>query len=216
MTISVEQQGIALLQAVCLGLSVGVLYDLFRILRVRLKLPFLGSVLDILFWGIVTLVLFFWSQRAWGGRIRLYGAAFLFVGGAVYFRWLSRPVLKIGYLWADFFALLWRFLTWPLLFLREQYKKVRKKAKKIFHSCVKWYRIYQITGELTAAERRRTARETGGRTHAVQTRRSGHQGSHYGTDGLYGHLSSDSAHADPVGTERERQSRRSGRRAKSG
>ena len=68
-------------QAVLLGLAAGVLYDLFRILRVRVRLPLLGPVLDLLFWLTLTVTLFLWSQWAWGGPVRLYGAAFLFLGG---------------------------------------------------------------------------------------------------------------------------------------
>ena len=50
MTISVAQQAAALAQAAALGLAVGLLYDLFRVLRVRVALPLLGAVLDLSFW----------------------------------------------------------------------------------------------------------------------------------------------------------------------
>ena len=73
MTISVAQQAAALAQAAALGLAVGLLYDLFRVLRVRVALPLLGAVLDLSFWIIVTVALFVWSQQAWRGEIRLYG-----------------------------------------------------------------------------------------------------------------------------------------------
>lgn len=87
MTISVAQQAAALAQAAALGLAVGLLYDLFRVLRVRVALPLLGAVLDLSFWIIVTVALFVWSQQAWRGEIRLYGIFFLFGGGVLYF-WL--------------------------------------------------------------------------------------------------------------------------------
>ena len=67
MTISVAQQAAALAQAAALGLAVGLLYDLFRVLRVRVALPLLGAVLDLSFWIIVTVALFVWSQQAWRG-----------------------------------------------------------------------------------------------------------------------------------------------------
>ena len=68
MTIDVIQQGRALCQALLLGAVLGMLYDLFRILRVRVKVPLLGPALDLLFWIVATLTLFLWSQEAWGGR----------------------------------------------------------------------------------------------------------------------------------------------------
>ena len=48
MTISVAQQAAALAQAAALGLAVGLLYDLFRVLRVRWPCPW-GAVLDLSF-----------------------------------------------------------------------------------------------------------------------------------------------------------------------
>ena len=65
MTVDVAAQGAALGQAVLLGLAAGALYDLFRILRVRVRLPLVGPVLDLLFWLTLTGTLFLWSQWAW-------------------------------------------------------------------------------------------------------------------------------------------------------
>ena len=81
MTVDVAAQGAALVQAVLLGLGAGALYDLFRILRVRVRLPLLGPALDLLFWLTLTVTLFLWSQWAWGGPVRLYGRRFCFWAG---------------------------------------------------------------------------------------------------------------------------------------
>ena len=79
MTVSVAQQGRGLCQALLLGGGFGALYDLFRVLRARL--PGVGAALDLLFWLAATAGLFLWSQTAWGGQIRLYGALFCLLGG---------------------------------------------------------------------------------------------------------------------------------------
>ena len=76
MTVDVAAQGAALVQAVLLGLAAGVLYDLFRILRVRVRLPLLGPALDLLFWLTLTVTLFLWSQWAWAGRCACTGRRF--------------------------------------------------------------------------------------------------------------------------------------------
>ena len=68
MTIDTVQQGQALCQALALGALFGLLYDLFRILRVRVKLPVVGPLLDLVFWLVATGTLFLWSQGAWGDR----------------------------------------------------------------------------------------------------------------------------------------------------
>lgn len=84
MTIDVIQQSLALCQALLLGAAFGVLYDLSRVLRVRVRLRLLGLT-DLLFWLVATCALFLWSQRAWGGEIRAYGAAFCLAGEAPIF-----------------------------------------------------------------------------------------------------------------------------------
>ena len=217
MTVSVQQQAGAVVQAVCLGLMAGIVYDLMRIMRVRLKLPFLGSVLDFVFWVSVTGALFVWSQQAWGGEIRLYGAAFLLLGGVLYFSGLSPWVLKIGYLGADFLTAIWKILTYPVCCLKSMGKKMKKIAKKTFHSGVKWYKINQITGELATAERRRSARETtGGSDHAVQAYWMDHQGAYHDPDDLHDHLTIGSAQTDPIRSKGAGDSAGAGRRAKAG
>lgn len=127
MTISVAQQAAALAQAAALGLAVGLLYDLFRVLRVRVALPLLGAVLDLSFWIIVTVALFVWSQQAWRGEIRLYGIFFLFGGGVLYFWLISTWMLKIGYFLAD--AAPWCGASLPSPWRRRE--NCRKKLKNL-------------------------------------------------------------------------------------
>ena len=61
MAVSVAAQARALLGALALGLAAGVLYDLFRVVRVRVRLAFLGPALDLLFWLCCTVAFFLWS-----------------------------------------------------------------------------------------------------------------------------------------------------------
>ena len=86
MSTDILQQGQALCEALLLGGAMGIAYDLFRVLRVRIKLPVLGPALDLVFWLGATGALFFWSQKAWGGQVRLYGAIFCLIGGGLFGR----------------------------------------------------------------------------------------------------------------------------------
>ena len=158
MTVDVAAQGAALVQAVLLGLAAGVLYDLFRILRVRVRLPLLGPALDLLFWLTLTVTLFLWSQWAWGGPVRLYGAAFLFLGGVVYFGLFSRWLLWLGYRLADLMTAILKILALPLFALNHLQKKIKKLAKNIFLFAGKWYRINQITQEMESTAHMRLKR----------------------------------------------------------
>lgn len=141
MTVDIAAQQAALLQAAALGLAAGLLYDLFRVLRCRVCLPLLGPALDLLFWLVLTGVLFLWSQWAWGGPVRLYGVVFLFLGGVLYFRLFSRWMLFLGYRIADLTTFLLGILALPLFALNRMFKKLKKLAKNIFLSAGKWYRI---------------------------------------------------------------------------
>ena len=138
MTIDVAAQGLALCQALGIGAALGVLYDLFRILRVRVRRKLLEPVLDLLFWLVVGAALFLWSQQAWGGEVRAYGALFCLLGGAAYF-WLLSPIfLWVGYRLADLTTLLLGILTLPLRIFRGILKKIRKLMKNTFLSAGKW------------------------------------------------------------------------------
>ena len=116
-------------QALLLGGVAGVLYDLLRILRVRVHLRLLGSILDLLFWVCVTWMLFVWSAYAWGGRIRIYGAVGLLLGGWVYFRLISAGLLKVGYRAADVVTFLGRLLLLPMFGAIFLLKKINNFAK---------------------------------------------------------------------------------------
>ncbi|MCI8423107.1 MAG: hypothetical protein HFF50_06215 [Lawsonibacter sp.] len=199
MTADIIQQSRALCQALLLGATLGITYDLFRILRVRVHLPLLGPLLDLLFWLLATAALFLWSQQAWGGQIRLYGGVFCLIGGGAYF-WLASPwMLKLGYLAADLVTLFLEILTYPVGVAKALFKKIKKILQNTFHSGVKWYRIKKMPKELDAAARRRAARERGGSAYAVQARRLSHQGGDSGPSDLHGNHAAGPAGADSGG-----------------
>ena len=119
--------------AVLLGGAVGVLYDMFRVIRVRIGLRAVGAVLDLLFWTAATAALFVYAVTAGDGEVRVYMILGVLAGAAVYFALLSRWILRLGYLAADFVGLVWGIVTLPLRAILLLYKKIGKKAKKFFH-----------------------------------------------------------------------------------
>ena len=138
MTADIAQQGQALCQALLLGGGLGVVYDLLRILRVRLPWSGMDTGLDFLFWVWATAALFLWSQDAWGGEIRLYGAVFCLLGGGIYFLGLSRAILWVGYRLADLTTILLKTLLGPLRLGISTLKKIRKVGKNTFLFGAKW------------------------------------------------------------------------------
>ena len=169
MSQDIAAQLTALWQGVLLGAAMGLLYDFFRVLRARIKLPFLGPALDILFWCAVTAALFVWSQWIWGGVVRLYGAVLCFGGGAVYF-WLFSPwFLRLGWLCADLTAIFWRILTMPWKAGVLLLQKCKEFLISLFLFRRKWYKIKRITQEMEQVDRRRKQREGRGREHEAET-----------------------------------------------
>ena len=157
MTVSVTDQALFFAGALVMGAAVGLLYDAFRILRVRIRLPLLGGVLDLLFWLVVTVALFVYTTTAGSGEVRLYIVAAVLLGAAAYFWLLSRWFLKLGYRLADLVGVLWRVLTLPVVFLLRLCKN-RKNRKKSFHYRRKWYRIRLISGKWMSCTARTAAR----------------------------------------------------------
>ena len=71
------------------GILSGVLYDMYRILRDRLRLRRMGTMLgDILFWLVFTCLFFFVLLWCNAGEVRIYVFLGLLVGIFVYMRWL--------------------------------------------------------------------------------------------------------------------------------
>lgn len=104
MAVSVADQARALLGAIGLGTAAGLLYDLFRVLRVRIPLRWLGSVLDLLFWLCCTITFFLWSVDAQGGWCVSTPAIAALTGAWGYFALLSSHLLPIYYRFATIFT----------------------------------------------------------------------------------------------------------------
>ena len=119
----ISQQLALFLQAAALGASLGLLYDLFRVLR-TLGGKLWGGMLDVLFCLIAAFSLFFFVM-AGDGEMRVFvilGAA----GGMLLFLCLAGPFLRP----------VWRFwlgvFLFPLRLVKKFLKKSGQKAKKLF------------------------------------------------------------------------------------
>lgn len=95
MSVSVTGQAYCLLGALALGLATGLFYDLLRCIRRCFRSMALAILLDLLFWCVVTAVIFLWSVAAGDGKVQLTPCAALFLGGVLYFRFLSTRVMRV-------------------------------------------------------------------------------------------------------------------------
>lgn len=110
------------------GISLGVLFDLFRVLRGILRPGYLSTpLLDLLFWALLTPILLLYLLLANWGELRGYVFIALFLGFFFYHLLLSTMVTNF-LVWVvkvifGFLNLLVTFLIWlgsfPLLLIQE-------------------------------------------------------------------------------------------------
>ena len=133
MAISVTDQAMAFLGALALGGALGVLYDLFRLVRVRLKLRALGALLDLGYWALAVLALFGYCLAAGNGDVRIYLILGIALGGGLYFLTLSLLFRRLGDKLWDIFVFLGKLCLKPLILSRNLGKIIWENLKKDFH-----------------------------------------------------------------------------------
>lgn len=151
MSESILIQGQSLVEGLLMGVTIGLLYDVLRVVRVRFGSALLGHMLDLFFWGTVTLGIFVWSQEAFGGTVRLYGVEAVAVGSILYFCTFTKVFLWICFLLADIIEFIFHVLYLPVTLLVWLEKKFKKFTQKVFLFLLKWYKIYGMTGALERA-----------------------------------------------------------------
>ena len=131
-------------QALVLGLSIGLVYDLLR--AFRLRLPRLTAALDLLYCLIVTAGVFFFALYRANGRIPVY--ALLGIGGGswLFFAVLSAPLRPVWDFWMDTLAFLLHLAAIPLGELESLCKKIWKQGKNLFYFIRKCYTIKTTRG----------------------------------------------------------------------
>ena len=132
MSPDIARQLQGLCQAVLLGGAMGLVYDGMRVLRRSFSRAPVDAALDLLFWILATAALFRFSQRAWAGQIRLYGAVFCMLGGAAYFWGVSPLLLPPALLLARIVRKFLGLLSLPARLAARLFKRFEKNAKYIF------------------------------------------------------------------------------------
>ena len=135
MSIDPAAQARALALCLTAGVLLGLFYDLLRLVRLAAVPRLLAGLLDLLFWLAAAGLLFSCALALGDGRVRLYMAAGLFLGAALYFLLLSpglrRPLAALSRL----LGRLIRLLTAPprLLIRQTKYfcRLLQKKLEKL-------------------------------------------------------------------------------------
>jgi hypothetical protein len=143
MGVAISQQVFSLTGALLLGLGLGLVYDLLRLLR-RSHGIAAEIALDLLFWALATLTLFLWSVGTGKGVVRVYIALSLLGGGWLWFQTFSPAFLELGRQIADVCARITHTLTAPLRALAAAWKNFLFFLKKNFLYWRSWYTIERM------------------------------------------------------------------------
>lgn len=128
----VPEQLATFLRAILLGASLGLVYDLLRVLR-RLGGRIWGGILDALYCVAASASLFFFVM-AGDGELRLFILAGAAGGAVLYFCLLSPLLLPLWALWLEIFLV-------PVRLIGAVLKKCGKICKKLFSFWRGWFTI---------------------------------------------------------------------------
>lgn len=93
---TLETQWLALVTMFASGLLLGILLDLYRVLKGQWQLTgWVVALVDLCYWILAAGWIF--SVLLWStwGELRFYMLIVLFTGGIVYYLWLSHPIIKV-------------------------------------------------------------------------------------------------------------------------
>ncbi|RCX17869.1 spore cortex biosynthesis protein YabQ [Anaerobacterium chartisolvens] len=122
MTISVSSQAHIFLCAVVGGMIIGFIYDIFRIKRRTVRTRIIATNMeDLVYWLIVTLVMFIIVYYSNDGEIRGYIFAGTILGVTLYVVALSRIVMKLFLtaikIISKILKIIWTIATYPIRLL---------------------------------------------------------------------------------------------------
>lgn len=96
MTVDISYQAFSFLLAVLLGAALGVVYDVFKVLRlVGLKGKVIVFFEDILFFLISTIAIYSYYMEITDGKARIYPVIAAVIGFWLYFKTVEKPVFWI-------------------------------------------------------------------------------------------------------------------------
>ena len=211
MEISIIGQSAEFLLAMLYGLLTGVLYDVIRAVRGRIKAFFVIFALDLLFWVCCVIGVFWFAMGIGQGELRLFVFSGIVLANVLYFSVFSRFIRSFLFDLLEIIASVIAALLKPFVEIAKKIQKVAQKTKKSFQY---WEKRNKIKEELYASariRRRMYKRERRVTPHAETQKRDIHKTMYRGVRNIRGIDAPDFAGADE-----RAQSFRAGARAAAG
>ena len=116
------------------GISIGILFDVFRITRKSFKTPnIIIYIEDALFWILTGLIILTTTVICTDGQIRLYMILMIITGAFIYFLLVSKYFININVKILKILKSISKFITQPfrkILTFIKKYIKFKKISKK--------------------------------------------------------------------------------------
>ena len=116
------------------GISIGILFDVFRITRKSFKTPnIIIYIEDALFWILTGLIILTTTVICTDGQIRLYMILMIITGAFIYFLLVSKYFININVKILKIFKSIFKFIAQPfrkILTFIKKYIKFKKISKK--------------------------------------------------------------------------------------
>jgi len=131
--VSLSGQAQGFFAALLLGVSLSLLYDLLRAVRLRRAARRrLTGALDALYCALAALLTFLFALRVGGGELRLYMLFAALLGAVCYFAFCARLLRPLWDFWAEVLFAVFRLFAAPLRRLQKVYGKLAKLCKRYF------------------------------------------------------------------------------------
>ena len=129
MNVTIYHQLYSLFIFSLIGIFIGLLFDVFRILRKSFRTPDIVTIIeDIIFWILVGGILLFSVFKFNNGELRSYIFIGLILGIIVYILTISRYIIKIS---VKILMTLKNIFSFPLKKIYQIYQNFTKKCNKI-------------------------------------------------------------------------------------
>ncbi len=137
MNVNVYEQIFNLFIFICTGMVIGIVFDIFRIIRKSFKTPdFVTYIEDILFWILTGFILLFSIFAFNNGELRLYIFLALILGLVIYLLTISKYFIKISVKFLTFiknitYVPIKKYIIRPILWFLKKIKcQILKLIKK--------------------------------------------------------------------------------------
>lgn len=125
---SLKVQSYIFLTSIYGGLLVGLVYDLYKVFRYFLKPKKIATIIeDVLFWFVITIIVFTVLIKSTWGELRGYIFIGLFMGVFLYFKFISKVIYPIL---IRLFKLIISILGMPFRQVKKITKPLTKKVSK--------------------------------------------------------------------------------------